>query len=95
VQKLSEYSIIETVEKICNPDLPVGEWIAKQDIVEDRTKLKVSSFLQMLLPPDWSLTNIHFSRPRSFAMLLCSFPQRSPDASLGHCIDAVISSEYW
>jgi hypothetical protein len=47
VQKLSEYSIIETVEKICNPDLPVGEWIAKQDIVEDRTKLKVSFFLEM------------------------------------------------
>ena len=41
-QKLSEFSIIEIVEKICDPDRPEGEWIAKQDIVEEGTKLKVS-----------------------------------------------------
>ncbi|GAQ83536.1 hypothetical protein KFL_001520060 [Klebsormidium nitens] len=40
-KKLSEYSIIEIVEKICNPDRLEGEWIAKQDIVEDGTKLKL------------------------------------------------------
>lgn len=42
MQKLSEYSIIEIVEKICDPDRLEGEWIAKQDIVEEGTKLKVS-----------------------------------------------------
>lgn len=39
--QFSEADMIETMEKMCNPEVDEGEWITKIDLVEDGSKLKL------------------------------------------------------
>jgi len=39
--KLKEIDILETIEKVCDPEKEEGEWITKIDLVEDGTALKL------------------------------------------------------
>ena len=49
ILQLSELEVLEIVEQLANPSKDEGEWIAKIDLVESGTKLKLVEQVNMLV----------------------------------------------